>query len=138
MIVYDNRTSWEFHPTLLEQIAAYLTDREIELILTNDEEIRQINLSFRGKDKSTDVLSFPLEPLPSFPLGSIMISVDRAKTVANRLGHSVEEEVALLFTHGLLHLLGFDHEEDNGQMRDKEISVLRHFNLPESLIVRNG
>ncbi|HIP46830.1 MAG TPA: rRNA maturation RNase YbeY, partial [Campylobacterales bacterium] len=110
----------------------------VELILTNDTEIAAINLSERGLDKATDVLSFPLEPLPSFPLGSIMISVDRAEAVANELGHSSDEEIALLFTHGMLHLLGYDHEVDEGEMREKEQEVIAHFLLPKSLIVRNG
>ena len=138
MIAYDNRTNIVFNSDLLEKISLYLSDKEVELILTDDREITQINHSERGIDKATDVLSFPLEPLPSFPLGSIMISVDRAKEVADTLGHSCDDEIALLFTHGMLHLLGYDHEEDSGQMRKKEEEVMQHFDLPKSLIVRNG
>jgi probable rRNA maturation factor len=140
MIVYENRTTQAFEIDLLEKIAHYLSDREIELILTDDKEIREVNLAFRGKDSATDVLSFPLDSaeLPSLPLGSIMISVDRAREVASTLEHSLEEEIALLFTHGMLHLLGYDHEEDAGEMREKEEAVIRHFHLPKSLIVRNG
>ncbi len=138
MIAYDNRTDLAFNGELLEKISLYLSDKEVELILTDDKEIAQINHSERGIDKATDVLSFPLEPLPSFPLGSIMISVDRAKEVASLLGHSHDDEIALLFTHGMLHLLGYDHEEDTGEMREKEQEVMQHFALPKSLIVRNG
>ncbi len=138
MIAYDNRTDLAFNGDLLEQISLYLSDKEVELILTDDKEIAQINYSERGIDKATDVLSFPLQPLPSFPLGSIMISVDRAKEVAETLGHSHDDEIALLFTHGMLHLLGYDHEEDTGEMREKEQEVMQHFALPKSLIVRNG
>lgn len=138
MILYENRTEAVLEIDLLEKISLYLSEKEVELILTNDTEIAAINLSERGLDKATDVLSFPLEPLPSFPLGSIMISVDRAEAVANELGHSSDEEIALLFTHGMLHLLGYDHEVDEGEMREKEQEVIAHFLLPKSLIVRNG
>jgi len=138
MILYENRTEAVLETDLLEKISLYLSEKDVELILTNDTEIAAINLSERGLDKATDVLSFPLEPLPSFPLGSIMISVDRAEAVANELGHSSDEEIALLFTHGMLHLLGYDHEVDEGEMREKEQEVIAHFLLPKSLIVRNG
>jgi len=138
MIAYDNRTTLALNCDLLEKISLYLSDKEVELILTDDAEIAGINLVERGIDKATDVLSFPLEPLPSFPLGSIMISADRASGVAKELGHSVDDEIALLFTHGMLHLLGYDHEVDSGEMRQKEQEVMMHFDLPSSLIVRNG
>lgn len=138
MIVIENKTALAFDTTLLERIATTLTEKEIELILTDDDEIQEVNLSTRGIDKATDVLSFPLEALEGFPLGSIMISMDRANDVAQALGHSVEEEIALLFIHGLLHLLGYDHETDKGQMRRKEERLIETFDLPKSLIVRNG
>jgi len=138
MIMCDNRTTKVFDIALLEKISLYLSEKEVELILTDDSEIAAINLSMRGFDKATDVLSFPLESLPTFPLGSIMISVDRVEAVASELGHSEDEELALLFIHGMLHLLGYDHEVDDGQMREKEQEVIAHFLLPESLIVRNG
>jgi len=137
MIVYDNRTDKVLETDLLEKISLYLSDKEVELILTDDTEIRAINHSQRGIDKATDVLSFPLEPLPSFPLGSIMISLDKAESLSSELGHSTDEEVALLFTHGMLHLLGYDHECDEGEMREKEQAVIEYFGLPTSLIVRN-
>jgi probable rRNA maturation factor len=83
------------------------------------------------------VLSFPLEEMPHLPLGSIVISIDRAKEVSSRLSHDCDDEVALLFIHGLLHLLGYDHESDEGQMREKEASLIKEFDLPNSLILRN-
>jgi len=136
MIELDNRTDKTYNFNLLDQIADILTDQEIELILTDNVEIAEINREFRGIDKATDVLSFPSEPFPGAPLGSIVISVDKVHSVATELKHTDDDEIALLFIHGMLHLLGYDHEVDNGQMRQKEIELIEKFNLPKSLIVR--
>ena len=136
MIEFENRTDFEFDINKLNPIYKYLTHKDIELILTTDEEIKELNKTYRNKDKATDVLSFPLEDIPGMPLGSIVISVDTAKKEAKKFGHSVEDEIKLLFIHGLLHLLGYDHEVDNGEMREKEKEIIEKFNLPKSLIVR--
>ena len=138
MIDFYNNTNFEFDINSLKEIYEYLTDKEIELILTTDEEIQELNKTHRGKDAPTDVLSFPLENLPGMPLGSIVISIDTAKKGAKNFGHSVEDEIKLLFIHGLLHLLGYDHEVDNGEMRKKEEEIIKKFNLPDSLIVRTN
>ncbi len=138
MIDFENRSDFEFDISILKEIYEYLTNKDIELILTTDEEIRTLNRTYRNKDKATDVLSFPLEEMPGMPLGSIIISVDTAQKIANELGHSIEDEIKLLFIHGLLHLLGYDHEIDNGEMREKEAEVIKKFNLPDSLIIRNA
>ena len=87
-------------------------------------------------DKTTDVLSFPIDDFPHAPLGSILINYELAREKANELGHTHEEEIALLFIHGLLHLLGFDHEVDAGEMREKEARIIQAYALPASLIVR--
>ena len=137
MIDFENQTDFEFDINSLKEIYEYLTNQDIELILTTDEEIQELNKIHRQKNKPTDVLSFPLENLPGMPLGSIIISVDTAKKGAMELGHSVEDEIKLLFIHGLLHLLGYDHEIDNGEMREKEKEIIEKFNLPKSLIIRN-
>lgn len=136
MIELDNRTDKTYSFALLEQIADSLTKQEIELILTDNSQIAEINREFRNIDKATDVLSFPSDPFPGAPIGSIVISVDKVHSVATSLGHSEEDELALLFIHGLLHLLGYDHEVDQGEMRQKEIELIENFNLPKSLIVR--
>jgi len=136
MIDFDNRTQQNYSLDLLEKIANELTDREIELILTDNSEIKEINAEYRGIDKATDVLSFPSEPFPFAPLGSIIISVDKVTEVATELGHRDEDELALLFIHGLLHLLGMDHETDNGEMRLEEEKLVERYQLPKSLIVR--
>ena len=137
MIDFENKTNFEFDINELKEIYKYLTDKDIELILTTDEEIKKLNKEHRNKNKATDVLSFPLENIPGMPLGSIVISIDTAKKGAEEFGHSIEDEIKLLFIHGLLHLLGYDHEIDNGEMREKETEIIKKFNLPKSLIIRN-
>jgi len=136
MIDIDNRTDRDYNFDPLKEIASALTPLEVELILTNDVEIAQINLEFRGIEKPTDVLSFPTDPFPGASLGTIIISVNKVADIANELEHSEDDELALLFIHGLLHLLGMDHEVDQGEMRVKEESLVRKFSLPLSLIVR--
>ena len=69
-------------------------------------------------------------------LGSVVINLDLVELKAAQLGHGRDDETALLFTHGLLHVLGFDHESDSGQMRAKECEIIEKFRLPKSLIVR--
>jgi probable rRNA maturation factor len=96
----------------------------------------QINKEFRNIDKTTDVLSFPSDPFPNAPLGSIVISVDKIQSVSQQLGHTPQDELALLFIHAMLHLLGMDHEVDSGEMRQEEEKLVILFGLPKSLIVR--
>ncbi len=136
MIDIDNRTSLEVNETLLHTIALALTDKDIELIITTNEEIQTINNEYRGKNTPTDVLSFPYEAMPMAPLGSIVISEDFVKQKAQELEHTNDDEFMLLFIHGLLHLLGYDHEVDDGEMRAKEEELIEKFQLPKSLIVR--
>ena len=127
----------EFDP-LLEQIADFLGAGDVELVFVNDDEMRKINREQRGIDKATDVLSFPYEQVSGGLMGSVVISTNTASRVASELGHSIECEIALLFLHGILHILGYDHEIDDGQMRGKEKEVIEHFSLPDSLIIRNS
>ncbi len=136
MIELDNRTSLEVNEPFLNSVAKTLTDKEIELIITSNEEIQEINNQHRNIDKSTDVLSFPYDDMPMAPLGSIVISSSFVEDKAKEFGHTNDDELSLLFIHGLLHLLGFDHEVDNGEMREKEAKLIEKFNLPKSLIVR--
>ncbi len=136
MIDIDNRTDAVADFTLLERIAESLSDKEVELILTDDVEMARINEETRDIAKSTDVLSFPFFEMPGAPLGSIVISEDYVTSGAEKFGHTKDDERALLFIHGMLHLLGYDHEVDNGEMRVKEAELIAQFNLPSSLIVR--
>lgn len=136
-IVFENDTNIEIDLSLAKQIAKDLNAGEIELILTNNEEIHEINLTTRGKDKPTDVLSFPYENMPNVPLGSIVISKDFIEDYSKQYNHSFEDEFNLLFIHGILHLLGYDHEIDDGEHRTKEEELIKKYNLPKSLIIRN-
>ncbi len=137
IIDLDNQTELHIDLDPLEKIAQSLTDREIELIITDNKTIAALNQEYRSKDTATDVLSFPVEnAVAHMPLGSIVISADFVQTKAKKLGHSDKDELFLLFIHGLLHLVGYDHENDNGEMRKKEKELIQRFDLPSSLIVR--
>lgn len=138
MIDLDNQSNYEVDISFLESISNDLTNKDIELVLVNNEEIQKLNNEHRDIDKATDVLSFPLEfDFDGMPLGSIVISIDFVEVKAKELSHTQNDELALLFIHGLLHLLGFDHEVDQGEQRLKEEELIKKFNLPNSLIVRN-
>ena len=137
MIVLDDRYGYDFELEKLEKIKTSLTSKEVELIFMSDDDIAEINAEFRDKNSPTDVLSFPLEEMPNSPLGTIIISIDKVKQLAHKLQHGEDDELALLFIHGLLHLLGYDHECDEGEMREKEKQLIEEFRLPNSLILRN-
>ncbi|WP_297962345.1 rRNA maturation RNase YbeY [uncultured Campylobacter sp.] len=196
------------YPEILDAIAAELGGGSVELIFVRGEEMRQLNAQTRGIDKTTDVLSFPLDPaafagfseglseensahensggkilnaansasentgtvnsasensntinsensegespgdenlknenfdggnFAPMLLGSVVINLDLVELKAAQLGHGRDDETALLFTHGMLHVLGYDHESDDGQMRAKECEIIEKFRLPKSLIVR--
>lgn len=136
MIELDNRTSLEVDEPFLNSIAKTHTTKDIELIITSNNEIQELNNAHRSIDKSTDVLSFPYDDMPMAPLGSIVISSSFVENKAKEFGHTNSDELSLLFIHGLLHLVGFDHEVDNGEMREEEAKLIKEFNLPKSLIVR--
>ena len=130
----------EKYPAILGEILAELSDDAVELVFVRSEEMREINKNSRGIDKTTDVLSFPLENVPfggdTRLIGSVVINLDLVEQKSLEFSHSNDDEIALLFTHGLLHILGFDHESDNGEMREKECEIITKFKLPKSLIVR--
>jgi probable rRNA maturation factor len=112
---------------------------EVNVLVTSSRELRALNRRFRGKNKPTDVLSFP--PLPTIEAdfaGDVAISADIAARNARHLGHTAAEEIKILMLHGVIHLAGFDHESDNGKMARKEERLRRALGLPGSLIARNG
>lgn len=139
MIDLENNTEFEIDISMLEKIANSLTKKDIELLVVKNDEIKELNKEHRKIDKATDVLSFPMDfDFVNMPLGSIVISTDFVEEKSKEYGHSFNEEFSLLFIHGILHLLGFDHEVDNGEHRAKEEELIKEFKLPNSLIVRNS
>ena len=139
MIDFENQTVLLVELSELEEIAHSVTNREIELIIVNNETIKNINFEYREKNEATDVLSFPFDgDFAHLPLGTIIISKDFVTEKAKEYNHSNNDEIKLLFIHGLLHLLGYDHEIDNGEHREKEEELINKYNLPSSLIVRNS
>ena len=106
------------------------------ILVTNSRRMRQLNAQFRGKDYATDVLSFPSPTFVEGFSGDIAVSADIAARNAQAMGHSVSDEVKILVLHGVLHLAGYDHESDNGQMAEKELRLRRKLGLPAALIER--
>lgn len=110
----------------------------VTVLVTTSRELRTLNRRFGGKDKATDVLSFPAKmALPLRFAGDVAISADIASQNAGRLGHSVVEEIKILALHGLLHLAGHDHERDNGEMSRTEMRLRKQLGLPMGLIERS-
>ena len=120
----------------------YENDCEVSVTLTDNEGIQALNREFRGIDKPTDVLSFPLveyeaDEAPAYDedtnmLGDIVISLERAEEQADEFGHSFEREVAFLTAHSMLHLLGYDHEksdEDDADMRCRQSEIMKALGL---------
>ncbi len=109
----------------------------VDVLLTSDSALRQLNKSFRGKDKPTDVLSFPApHEFAEEHAGDLAVSLETAARQATSYGHTLAEEVKILLLHGLLHLSGEDHETDNGEMAVRESKLRHELNLPTTLIER--
>jgi probable rRNA maturation factor len=109
--------------------------REFAVCIASDDALLRANRRFRNKAGSTDVLAFRDEG--GSRLGDILISARRARLQAERLGHGVEEELKILLLHGVLHLLGYDHERDGGRMRRVETRWRQRLGLPAGLIERS-
>lgn len=109
-------------------------DYEVSLSFVESQEIRNLNREYRGVDKETDVLSFPMDNdfmIPTPLLGDIIISIEKANEQAIEYGHSLEREIAYLTAHSMFHLLGYDHinEDDERIMRNKEKEVMRNLKV---------
>lgn len=111
---------------------------EVSVLLTSDGEIRRLNRTFRRKNKATDVLSFPAAAFADSSAGDLAISIDTAARQADQFGHSLDNELKILLLHGLLHLAGFDHESDSGEMSAREDELRRRFRLSGALIARSA
>jgi probable rRNA maturation factor len=121
---------------LSEAQAAVRLRGEVSVLLTTDKKIRELNSHFRKKNKATDVLSFPAEPGPEKLAGDLAISVPIARRQSAEQGHTVSVEIKVLMLHGLLHLAGYDHETDDGQMARRERQLRARLGLPQGLIER--
>lgn len=108
--------------------------REFSVVVSSDEAVRRANRSFRNQPETTDVLSFP--DIEGDYLGDILISAARAAQQASEYGHSLEAEIQTLALHGFLHLNGFDHEGDDGQMEEAEERLRKRYGLPSGVIAR--
>jgi len=143
-----NRFQADVGAKMLRRVAAEVLRQEgveegteMSLIITSDEAIQELNLRFRGVDAPTDVLAFGMgdeggfvTAPESFPyLGDVVISYERAIAQAEEWGHSIAEELKLLIVHGILHLLGYDHEEeaDAQKMREREAQICRIVAWPD-------
>jgi probable rRNA maturation factor len=107
---------------------------EVDILITSSAAMRCLNRRYRGRDRATDVLSFPSG---NGAAGDIAISAEYGARSAHRLGHSALDEVKILVLHGLLHLAGHDHERDGGKMARAENRLRRRFGLPTGLIDRS-
>ncbi len=142
------------HILLIEQCMEKILENEkldipveLNILIVDNDEIRNINREHRNVDSATDVLSFPMVEMHegeilsmagdfdldenSLILGDIIISAEKAREQAEQYGHSFEREIGFLSTHGLLHILGYDHEtpEQEQKMRDKQETVLKAMGL---------
>lgn len=137
MIDFTNETDVDINLDKCKEIAKDFLVENIEVILTNSNKIKDLNNQYRGINKPTDVISFPLEKLPNSPMGIIVINIDKVIEKSKEFNHSINDEFNLLFLHGLLHTIGYDHEKDSGEMREKEKEIILKYSLPKSLIVRS-
>jgi len=110
---------------------------EVDILLSTDAELKRLNQTFRGKNKPTDVLSFPTPAeIAQSHAGDLAISVETAARQARAFGHPLSDELRILILHGLLHLNGMDHETDQGEMAAREAELRRQLRLPATLIER--
>lgn len=152
-IIFDDRQEFKkLNEDLLEKIKfvinecldyeGYSDDYEVSLSFVTNDEIRTLNRDYRGIDKVTDVLSFPLLTDDEFnvdyeeqSLGDIVISIERANEQAKEYNHSLEREICFLVCHSMFHLLGYDHmeEEEAKEMHSKEEEVLNKLSITRDL-----
>jgi probable rRNA maturation factor len=129
----DKRVLTRFARKISAQIAQ---GKYFECLITDDRELQRLNHSFLKHDYPTDVLSFPTAGQP-FAIGECAVSVERADAQSRQFGHSLIQEIEILMLHGVLHLIGFDHEKDKGEMASTERQWRARLKLPPSLIERS-
>lgn len=117
-------------------------DVELSILLTDEQEIADLNRTYRGVDEPTDVLSFPMDDLGHLDigmprmLGDVVISVQTAKTMAEKFGVFLELVMDVLLVHGVLHLLGYDHDDpkDAIEMDEKTLEILKYLGYPHQSV----
>jgi probable rRNA maturation factor len=122
----------------LQRAAPAAAKGDVSIAVVSDRRMRALNRQFRGKDVATDVLSFPATHMPGVTsfLGDIVIASGVATRQAREAGHPVSTELKVLALHGLLHLLGYDHDTDGGKMARAEARLRKKAGLREGLIER--
>jgi probable rRNA maturation factor len=122
----------------LQKAAPAAARGDVSIAVVSDRRMRALNRQFRGKDSATDVLSFPATHVPGVSsfLGDIVIAAGVATRQAREAGHSVGTELKVLALHGLLHLMGYDHDTDDGKMARAEARLRKKAGLREGLIER--
>jgi probable rRNA maturation factor len=141
-IVLFRRAPAELDRPQLERFARILRDEvcrgaAFQCLVSDDRELRRLNRQFLERDYPTDVLSFPnRDPQGASDLGEMAISAERAKAQARTYGHSTNDEICILMLHGVLHLMGMDHETDRGEMRRAESRWRMRLGLPQGLVER--
>jgi probable rRNA maturation factor len=130
---FSRRDARAFAKRLAAEVAA---GRPFTCLITRDSEMRRLNREFLKKDYPTDVLSFPSRMTLGF-LGDIAISFEQARRQAAEYGHTISQEIEILMLHGVLHLVGMDHETDRGGMARAENKWRVRFGLPGGLLRRS-
>ena len=130
-VAFDESAVRAFVAVLARDLAR---EKEFSVIVSSDEALRRANGHFRNVRQATDVLSFP-DGEDGY-LGDVLISASRAARQAAERGHSIEDEIRVLALHGMLHLTGYDHVTDCGEMRDREMGLRQRYGLPSGLIER--
>jgi probable rRNA maturation factor len=133
------RAAADVRPRAVQAFARKLQEdvakgRAFDVLITGDAELRRLNREYLGKDYATDVLSFPAAAPDR--LGDLAVSAARARAQARQFGHSTEDEIRVLMLHGVLHLLGMDHESDSGAMARAEKRWRARLGLANGLIER--
>jgi len=144
-VIISNRSGVSVNLDLLHELAEDVLDfekvdtgAELSIVLVDENKIKQLNAEYRGINLPTDVLSFPQlteNPTGPYLLGDVVISPQIAEVQAGEYQHSPEKEMAILLIHGILHLLGFDHEtpEDKALMEEREKKILDNFLVEKEL-----
>lgn len=131
-VLWEKERSLDMWSAFFEKVLKYISvdTEEVSLVLTDDLQMKGLNAQYRNKDKPTNVLSFP-GLMPKMCLGDIVLSFETIQNEAIDQGKTFDDHVSHLFVHGMLHLMGYDHEteEDRLEMESKEIEILKELGI---------